>query len=113
MQIEEFELEIEKALKTIPKEFTEKLKNIQIVVDDSTPEKNGSLLLGLYHGVPLSNRSAVFEPLMPDKITLYKKALEKVSRNSEELHKNIRDTVIHEIAHYFGMEDRDIRKRGF
>lgn len=113
MQIEEFEKEIEKALKSIPKEFTEKLKNIEIDVEDTAPEKNGSILLGLYHGVPLSSRSATFEPLMPDKITLYKKSLEKVSRTPEELHKNIRDTVIHEIAHYFGMEDKDIRKRGF
>ena len=113
MQIKEFELEIEKALETIPAEFTEKLKNIEIVAEDAAPEKKGSILLGLYHGVPLSKRGAVFEPLLPDKITLYKKSIEKISRTPEEIRKNIRDTVIHEIAHYFGMEEKEIKKRGF
>ncbi|OGF44689.1 MAG: hypothetical protein A2452_07845 [Candidatus Firestonebacteria bacterium RIFOXYC2_FULL_39_67] len=113
MQIEGFEKEIEQALKSIPPEFIEKLKNIQITADDSAPQKNGSLLLGLYHGVPLKDRSAVFEPLMPDKITLYKQSLELISKTPEELRKNIKDTVVHEIGHYFGLEEKDIRKRGY
>jgi len=113
MRIKEFEVEIEKALKTIPKEFTEKLKNIEIVVEETAPQKKGSILLGLYHGVPLSKRGAVFEPVFPDKITLYKKSIEKISRTPEEIQKNIRDTVIHELAHYFGMEEKEIRKRGY
>ena len=110
MQIEEFEREIEKALKTIPKEFIDKLKNIEIAVEDTAPEKNGSFLLGLYHGVPLSARGAVFEPLMPDKITLYKKSIEDFSHTPEELRKNIRDTVIHEIAHYFGLDEERLHQ---
>ncbi|OGF48728.1 MAG: hypothetical protein A2231_01345 [Candidatus Firestonebacteria bacterium RIFOXYA2_FULL_40_8] len=115
MEIEskKLEQEIEQALKSIPKEFADKLKNIEIDLEDSLPEKNGSILLGLYQGVPLKDRSAVFEPLMPDRIILYKKSLELVSKTPEELRKNIRDTVIHEIGHYFGFEEKDIRKRGF
>ena len=113
MQIEEFEREIEKALKVIPKEFTKKLKNVQIIVEDTAPEKNGSILLGLYRGVPMSERGALFEPLLPDKITLYKKSIEKVSRTPEELQKTIKETVIHEIAHYFGMDEKEIKKRGY
>ena len=113
MTIEEFEKQVEEALKTIPSEFREKLKNIEIDVDDSVPKKTGSLLLGQYNGVPLSDRSATFEPLMPDKITLFKQALEMISKNAEELKKNISDTVVHEIGHYFGFNEKDIRKRGF
>ncbi|MEI6845490.1 MAG: metallopeptidase family protein [Candidatus Firestonebacteria bacterium] len=113
MEIEIFKQEIEKALKTLPKEFAEKLKNIEIVLEDSAPEKNGNLLLGLYQGVPLKDRSAVFEPLLPDKITLYKKSLELVSKTPEDLIINIRETVVHEIGHFFGLNEKEIRKRGY
>ncbi|MFH1074470.1 MAG: metallopeptidase family protein [Candidatus Firestonebacteria bacterium] len=113
MQIEDFELEVEQALRSIPKEFADKLKNIEIVLEDSAPNKKGSILLGLYQGVPLKNRNAGFEPLMPDKITLYKQSLELISKTPGALRKNIRDTVIHEIGHYFGFEEKDIRKWGY
>jgi len=109
----EFEKEVASALKAIPREFTDKLKNIEILVDDSAPKKNGSFLLGLYHGVPLKDRGATAEPLMPDKITLYKGSVEEVSSTAEELRKNICETVVHEIGHYFGMSEKDIRKRGY
>ncbi|MCX5777032.1 MAG: metallopeptidase family protein [Candidatus Firestonebacteria bacterium] len=113
MQIEEFEQEIERALKSLPGKFLEKLKNIQIITDDSAPKKKNSLLLGLYQGVPLKVRGAISEPLMPDKITLYKQSLEKISKTTKELRNNIRDTVVHEIGHYFGLEEKEIRKRGY
>ena len=113
MELKEFVREVEEALKSLPKEFSEKLKNIEILIDAEPPKQEGSLLLGLYQGVPLNDRSATFEPLMPDKITLYKQALEIVSKSPEDLRKNIRDTVVHEIGHYFGFNEKDIRRRGY
>ena len=73
------------------------------------------MLLGLYEGIPLTRRGAEYGvyPVVPDTITLYQKNIEAVSRSDEEVRGTIRDVLIHEIGHYFGMTDAEIRKAGY
>lgn len=115
---EEFEELVYQALEKIPRRFKERLENIDIIIEDSPPrsllEEMGieppGTLLGLYQGVPLKERGHWYGNVLPDKITLYKKPLERFSRSPEELKQNVIKTVIHEIAHYFGFDDQELEK---
>jgi predicted Zn-dependent protease with MMP-like domain len=104
---------VERALEELPPELMKLLDNVAIVVDDwpdySTPlvsgESNG-VLYGLYEGVPLTERGAGYHGFLPDKITIFRRPLERDFRR-EELEEQVRITVVHEIAHHFGFgEDR-------
>lgn len=70
-------------------------------------------LYGLYQGVPLPDRSAFYPPILPDKITIFSEPLLRDFTDPEELREQIRLTVLHEIAHYFGMDEDDIDKLGY
>jgi predicted Zn-dependent protease with MMP-like domain len=107
----------------LPDLFRRNIDNVHIAVEDLPPEgvgrrrgvRNGGVLLGLYEGVPLTRRGSWYgmAPVLPDRITLYKGNLEAFSRTGEELRENIRDTLIHEIGHYYGMTERQIRAAGY
>ena len=92
------------------------MRNVQIVVEDEPSEeqrpKNGELL-GLYEGVPLTGRGAQ-EPYLPDKITIFRGPIERMSTSPRRQAEIVRDTVVHEIAHHFGISDARLRelKRG-
>ena len=110
MEHKRFEDLVEQALAQLPKVFREKLTNIAIIVEDSPPQKSepGTLLLGLYHGVPRTERSTFFST-PPDRIFLYQKNIEAVCRNDEEIRRQVRDTLLHEVGHYFGMSEDELR----
>jgi predicted Zn-dependent protease with MMP-like domain len=120
---EEFGLVIESALATLPELFRKSIENLHIVVEDRPAAglpprrgvERGSILLGLYEGVPLNKRGAHYgvRPVLPDRITLFKMNLEAVSSSLPELQKNIKETLLHEIGHYFGMSEREIRAAGY
>ena len=109
-------------LEELPEEFREQLHNIEIVVQ-KRPSKHQlaeidldsheEVLYGLYEGVPLPDRSAFNAPILPDKITLFSEPLLSDFPDPDELREQIRLTVIHEIAHYFGMDDDEIEKLGY
>ena len=83
------------------------MNNVAIVVEKEPPRPG---VLGLYQGRPLANRS-VFEGFtMPDKITIFQGPHERLSRTREELEQMVADTVWHEIAHHFGMDEREVRR---
>jgi predicted Zn-dependent protease with MMP-like domain len=104
---DEFELLVEDALRLIPWRFRRRMNNVAIVVENEPPRPG---LLGLYQGRPLANRS-VFEGFnMPDKITIFQGPHERLSRTREELEQMVADTVWHEIAHHFGMDEREVRR---
>jgi predicted Zn-dependent protease with MMP-like domain len=104
---DEFELLVEDALRLIPWRFRRRMNNVAIVVEKEPPRPG---LLGLYQGRPLANRS-VFEGFtMPDKITIFQGPHERLSRTREELEQMVADTVWHEIAHHFGMDEREVRR---
>ena len=102
----EFDAIVENALRLIPTRFRKRMRNVAIVVEAESPRHG---LLGLYQGRPLAQRS-VFEGFaMPDKITIYQGPHERMSRTRAELEQNVADTVWHEIAHHFGMDERQVR----
>jgi len=116
MTMERFRELVAEALDRFPAEFAQYLDNVEIVVEDlptaeiqrqfqRSPRR---LLLGLYHGVPLTDRS-VLSMHMPDIIYLYKRNIEAVCTNEEEIRAQIRDTVLHEIGHHFGMDEDQLR----
>jgi len=107
LALAEFELLVEDALRLIPWRFRRRMNNVAIVVEREAPRPG---LLGLYQGRPLANRS-VFEGFtMPDKITIFQGPHERLSHTRAELEQMVADTVWHEIAHHFGMDEREVRR---
>lgn len=107
MTHDKFEQTVRDAIKEFPKLLRDKLENIDVVIEDM-PIMHKSLL-GLYQGVPLKKRSHWYGSVMPDKITLFKDNIERVSAGTEDMKKWIRKVVIHEIGHYFGFGEEDLR----
>ena len=107
MRPDEFDALVERALKKIPRRFRERLENVAIVVEREPPQPN---LLGLYQGRPLTHRGIGDSFTMPDKITIYQGPHERMSRTRDQLQRLIDETVWHEIAHYFGLNEREVRQ---
>jgi predicted Zn-dependent protease with MMP-like domain len=110
---------VERALEGLPPELSRLLDNVAIVVDDwpdySTPLVSGGpeeTLYGLYEGVPLTERGAGYYGFLPDKITIFRGPLER-DFATEELEKQVRITVVHEIAHYFGFDEEHLEELGW
>jgi predicted Zn-dependent protease with MMP-like domain len=110
-----FEKMVQDALDTIPRQLKDRLENVAFMVEDepsSLPEeweeaeKN---LLGLYHGISRKDRGFWYGNALPDRILIYRKPLERISGNLQELRENIRQTVIHEVGHYFGFDEEELR----
>src|SRR4051794_8828097 len=110
----EFDAIVERAFRRIPSRFRSRMKNIAIVVEDEPSFQHlaagrvprGNTLLGLYEGRPLKYRS-VFEGFsMPDRITIFQRPHERMAHSTEDLEKLVEQTLWHEIAHYFGMNER-------
>lgn len=105
------------AIDSIPSPYIDRLQNVAFIVDDEpTPQQakalglhSSGLLFGLYEGVPLPERSGNTK-LLPDKITLFKNPLLAISKDSSELTKNIKQTIWHEVAHYYGLDHKRIHE---
>jgi predicted Zn-dependent protease with MMP-like domain len=107
LPLAEFEVLVENALRSIPWRFRRRMENVAIVVEQEPPRPG---LLGLYQGRPLAVRS-VFEGFtMPDKITIFQGPHERLSSTLTELEQMVADTVWHEIAHHFGMDEARVRR---
>jgi predicted Zn-dependent protease with MMP-like domain len=114
MNKDKFESLVAEAIESLPEEFKDRLENVDIIADD-LPSRGqlrksrlgrGYVLLGLYEGVPLTQRTTNYGLVPPDKITIFQKPIEEVCRGDEtEIKDQIRQTVIHEIAHHFGIDD--------
>ena len=112
-----FDRLVAEAWQRIPPRFRRRMKNIALMVEDEpSPAQlargrvpRGSTLLGLYEGRPLTQRS-IFEPFaMPDRITIFQGPHERLARSPEDLARLVEDTVWHEVAHYFGLDERQVR----
>jgi predicted Zn-dependent protease with MMP-like domain len=107
---------VEQALDQLPEPFAAKVQNLVVVVEarpdratlDQMGLDGGGLLLGLYQGVPLPERSVEAPPLMPDQITIFQDPILALSRDPEQIKSQVRQTVIHELGHYFGLSDREM-----
>jgi predicted Zn-dependent protease with MMP-like domain len=104
---EEFDAIVESGLRLIPARFRRAMRNVAIVVEAEPPRPG---LLGLYQGRPLAQRSVFESFAMPDKITIYQGPHERLTRTRAELEQMVADTVWHEIAHHFGMDERTVRR---
>ena len=109
----EFEALVARALKTLPRRFKAKMKNIAVVVEDwadpATLKEMGieppDTLYGLYRGVDLTHRDSSYGNVLPDTITIYQGPIEEDSADEAEMAEVVRDVVIHEVGHYFGLDD--------
>jgi predicted Zn-dependent protease with MMP-like domain len=105
---------VARALDELPAEFRERMRNIEIVVEDEpSPEqrRGDGELLGLYEGVPLTDRGAM-EPYLPDRISIFRGPIERISASPRRQAEIVRDTVVHEIAHHFGISDERLGELG-
>ena len=110
MERQKFEELAEQALAGLPEIFREKLANVVVIVEDYPPHDadDKSLLLGLFHGVPRTEKS-VFFTTPPDQIFLYQRNIEAVCSTDAEVRKEIRHTLLHELGHYFGLNENELR----
>ena len=122
MDRQEFATLVSEALEEIPEEFQPRIENVEVVIEDEpSPELLRSLgmnprrttLFGLYQGVPLHQRGTTYGGMLPDKITIFYRPLVRACRSPERIRAQVRDTVIHEIGHFFGLDDDAIRDLGY
>ena len=122
MTRERFEELMEEALRELPAMFRDRLENLAIMVEDE-PEGQLSLrhgprggprrlLLGIFQGIPATQKSVWDIVTAPNRIVLYQKNIEAVCRNDEEIREQVRKTVMHELGHYFGMSEEQLRQAG-
>lgn len=106
-----FDQLIAEALESIPDDLASAMENVAIFVED---EAEGRNLLGLFVGVPLTKRSPQsYFGVMPDRITLYKNAICRASNSEQEVREQVTTTLIHEVAHHFGISDKRLRELGW
>ena len=118
MTREHFEELVERAYERLPEHFTSRIDNVRIVVEDYPSAElagRGKFsrdgLLGLYQGVPLPQRNTWYgsSPTVPDTITLFQKNIERICDGDEEVERQVAITLFHEIGHYFGMNEAEVR----
>lgn len=120
MEEDEFEQWVAEALEALPEAFRTRLENVEIVVEDWPDRRTMRLagvrspadLLGFYHGVPLTRRTSHYMLVLPDKISIYRQPIRMRCRTPEEARAMVARTLRHEIAHYFGIDDRRLEEIG-
>jgi predicted Zn-dependent protease with MMP-like domain len=118
----EIRKEVARVLDKLPRQFREGLRNVEVVVEPRAGrallrsvglDPRRDTLYGLYQGVPLPERSEFFPPILPDKISIFSEPLLRDFPDPEELREQVRTTLLHEIAHYFGFDDDELDKLGY
>ncbi len=121
MDREHFSRLVARALDSIPEEFRQHMHNVAVVVEDEPrlrvrrtasssagPRRAHKLLLGVFEGVPATKKSVFDVPLGPDRIVLYQKNIERICHTDAEIRHEIRQTLLHELGHYFGMSEAEL-----
>ena len=114
-----FEQLVSEVIDSLPENFRARMDNVAVLVEDYPSPRDerrfahGRLLLGLYQGQPLTRRDSRYSLAFPDKITIYQGNIEAVSRTESEIREQVRKTVLHEIAHHFGIDDPRLREIGY
>ncbi len=116
MDREQFAKVVEEVLDSLPAEFQQRIRNVAVLVEDlpqgQPATRSGrprQLLLGIFQGVPATKKSVFDLPTGPDYVVLYQKNIEAVCSSEPELREQIRRTVIHELGHYFGMDEEQLK----
>ena len=118
MEEEKLEKWVEEAIELLPPLFRSKMQNVAIVVQDFPPRELSKryprqpplVVLGLYQGIPLTKRRIYHSCVLPDKITIFRRPIESVCSSEKEQKKVVIRTVLHEIGHYFGLSEKDLRE---
>ncbi len=117
---QEFEDLVVQALDSLPEDLLEMMDNVDITIERFPTRAQmhsagirGGTLLGLYEGIPLTERGGAYNMILPDKITLFQRSLEAVCPDDETLRREVQVTVVHEIAHHFGISDRRLAELGW
>lgn len=118
MTDDEFHQAVAVEIDLLPEEFRSKLDNVEVVVEDlprqdqlvSLGIRSPFHLYGLYEGIPITKREAGYSFVAPDKITLFKSAIERVSPDPTRVRRKIRAVLLHEIGHHFGLSEADLSK---
>lgn len=112
---------VTRALDAIPDEIAAHMSNVDVVIESWPTEEQytrlglapDEWLFGLYEGTPLLERGITADPLMPDKISIFKGPLEEACETEEQMAEEIRRTIVHEIAHHFGIDEDRLRELGY
>ena len=105
-----FEEMVGTALDGLPEELGQLMRNVAVTVEHGAGPPG---LLGLYEGIPLTSRTSQYAGVLPDHITIYRQAISAICRTEQEVADQVRRTVIHEIAHHFGIDDPRLRELGW
>ncbi|MCY3880711.1 MAG: metallopeptidase family protein [Chloroflexi bacterium] len=120
MEREHFRELVREALDSLPRELMARVHNVEIVIEWRPTAQDrraaglgpGGTLLGLYHGIPLTDRGENYNLVLPDKISIYQGPIESICRTDDEVREQVRTTVLHEIGHYFGIDDERLHELG-
>ena len=113
----EFQKLVEEGIEAIPEVFLKRLENVDIVIEDRPSffqqkklnERRNSFILGLYEGIPKTKRGN-YAQVLPDKITIFQEPIERIASSEEDVKRIVKNTVWHEIAHHFGMSEKEVRE---
>ena len=111
---------VREALETIPMELADRISNLEIVVREAPTQEElagvglppEDTLLGLYQGVPLTERGGTYDMVLPDRIVLFQRPIEEICGDDAEIRQQVGETIIHEVAHHFGIDDERLLKLG-
>ena len=114
----EFEEVVISALEGLPKFFKNRMENVDVVIENrASPDLLSEMglrspfdLLGLYQGIPLDQRGFYYGNVLPDKITLFQDPIESICKTKEEIEEKVREVVIHEVGHYFGLDEERLEE---
>lgn len=109
---EEFEVLVSEALDTIPPELAEVIDNVVVLVEDEAPSDSPDLL-GLYEGTPLTDRDGWYAGVLPDTIRLFRLPILRICDSYEDVVDEVQVTVVHEVAHHFGVDDDRLHELGW
>ncbi|HEX8683903.1 MAG TPA: metallopeptidase family protein [Ardenticatenaceae bacterium] len=118
METAEFETLVVEAIESLPEDFLRLMDNVEVVVEEwPTPRQLRSVglrhpasLLGLYEGIPLTRRGHNYGLVLPDKVTIFQRPIERICSTDEEVCQQVQDTVIHELGHHFGIGEGRMRE---
>jgi predicted Zn-dependent protease with MMP-like domain len=109
---EQFDVLVGKALDTIPARLAKAMRNVVVLVEPESPP-DGPELLGLYEGIPLTERDGWYAGVLPDRITIFSGPILRRCSTYDEVVEEVRVTVVHEVAHHFGIDDDELHDLGY
>lgn len=117
MRRDDFERLVDEAWETIPESFRERFSNLTVLVEDEPRDEHleaagvppGHTLLGLYQGIPLSQRGWHYNMALPDQVTIFQRPIERAARSPREIPRIVYETLWHELAHHLGMDEKQVR----